>query len=48
MAVPGPGLVVGMASLFVSSARMGMRETCAQQCGNEEGCFHVVSKLAGM
>lgn len=48
MAVPGPSFVVGMATLLVGSARMGVRKTCAQECGDEESCFHIVSKLASM
>lgn len=48
MAVPGPSFVVGMAPLLVGSARRGVHKTCAQECGDEESWFHVVSKVAGM
>lgn len=48
MAVLGPSFVVGMAPLLVGSARMRVRKACAQECGYEESCFHVVSKVAGM
>ena len=48
MAVPDSGLVIGMTPLLVGSARVRMRKACAQECGDEQSCFHIVSKLAGM
>lgn len=47
MAVPQARLVVDVASLFVCSSGVRLRKTRAQKYGDEDGCFHDVSKLAG-